>query len=120
MRILLAGPGLMGSQIAVEYALAGHDVTVLARDSAKASQRLASAWQTAEGMERWPDDAFETGGRNLVIASELETVDPPDLALESIVEDGAAKGELLRALATRFPKAILASNTSSISIGTLG
>jgi 3-hydroxyacyl-CoA dehydrogenase len=80
----------MGSQIAVEYALAGHDVTVLARDSAKASQRLASAWQTAEGMERWPDDAFETGGRNLVIASDLETVDPPDLALESIVEDARA------------------------------
>lgn len=110
----------MGSQIAVEYALAGHDVTVLARDREKANQRLVSAWQTAAEMNRWPADAFTHGRRAQAIAFDLDAVDGVDLVLESIVEDAPAKGELLRALAERFPEAILASNTSSISIGTLG
>ena len=31
MKIVLLGPGLMGAQIACEYALGGHDVVILAR-----------------------------------------------------------------------------------------
>ncbi len=120
MHILLAGPGLMGSQIGVEYALSGHDVTVLVRDARKAQQRIDAAWQTAEDMERWPEEAFARGRRSLALVSDLDAVDGADLVLESIVEDAAAKGELLRAAGERFPDAMLASNTSSISIGTLG
>lgn len=120
MRILIAGPGLMGSQIGVEYALAGHDVIFLARDAGKANQRIESAWQTAEAMGRWPDDAFATGRRTLAIASDLDAIENVDLVLESIVEDAAAKGALLKAAAEHFPDAMLASNTSSISIATLG
>jgi 3-hydroxybutyryl-CoA dehydrogenase len=71
-------------------------------------------------MDRWPADAFTRGRRAQAIAFDLDAVDGVDLVLESIVEDAPAKGELLRALAERFPEAILASNTSSISIGTLG
>ncbi len=120
MRILLAGPGLMGSQIGIEYALAGHTVTVLARDAGRASQRIDAAWQTAGEMNRWPEEAFARGRRALAIVSALDAVVAADLVLESIVEDASAKGALLRAAAERFPDAILASNTSSISIGTLG
>jgi 3-hydroxybutyryl-CoA dehydrogenase len=43
-----------------------------------------------------------------------------ELVLESIVEEAGAKGEVLRQAAGRFSRAILASNTSAISIGTLG
>jgi 3-hydroxybutyryl-CoA dehydrogenase len=110
----------MGSQIGVEYALSGHAVTFLVRDAGKAQQRIEAAWQTAAGMDRWPADAFTRGRRAQAIAFDLDAVDGVDLVLESIVEDAPAKGELLRALAERFPEAILASNTSSISIGTLG
>ena len=121
MRILIAGPGLMGSQIGVEYALAGHAVTFLARDAEKASQRIEAAWQTAAGMGRWPEEAFEEGRRQLAIASDLDAVEGPvDLVLESVVEDADAKGIVLRAAAERYPDAMLASNTSSISIGRLG
>ncbi len=120
MRILIAGPGLMGSQIGVEYALAGHEVTFLARDAGKANQRIEAAWQTAAEMNRWSDDAFARGRRELAIASDLDAVGTADLVLESIVEDAAAKGALLEAAAARFPGAMLASNTSSISIATLG
>jgi 3-hydroxybutyryl-CoA dehydrogenase len=110
----------MGSQIGVEYALSGHAVTFLVRDAGKAQQRIEAAWQTAAEMDRWPADAFTRGRRAQAIAFDLDAVDGVDLVLESIVEDAPAKGELLRALAERFPEAILASNTSSISIGTLG
>jgi 3-hydroxybutyryl-CoA dehydrogenase len=111
----------MGSQIGVEYALAGHDVTFLARDAGKAAERIEAAWQTAAAMGRWPEEALARGQRELAIASDLDAVDGPvDLVLESIVEDADAKGQALRAAAQRFPEAILASNTSSISIGRLG
>lgn len=121
MRILIAGPGLMGSQIGVEYALAGHDVSFLARDVEKARRRIDAAWQTAAMMHRWPDEAFDWGRGHLAIASELEAIEGPiDLVLESVVEDAEAKGVVLRAAAERFPQAMLASNTSSISIGRLG
>ena len=121
MRILIAGPGLMGSQIGVEYALAGHAVTFLARDAEKARQRIESAWQTATAMNRWPEEAFEEGRGQLAIVADLDAVDGPlDLVLESVVEDADAKGVVLRAAAERFPEAMLASNTSSISIGRLG
>jgi 3-hydroxybutyryl-CoA dehydrogenase len=121
MRILIAGPGLMGSQIGVEYALAGHQVTFLARNIKKASQRIESAWQTAGAMNRWPEESFDEGRRQLSIVSDLRAVDGPiDLVLESVVEDAEAKGVVLRAAAERFPEAMLASNTSSISIGRLG
>ncbi len=121
MRILIAGPGLMGSQIGVEYALAGHDVIFLARDVQKANERIDSAWQTAAEMNRWPEEAFQKGRGQLAIAADLDAVDGPlDLVLESVVEDAEAKGVVLRAAAERFPEAMLASNTSSISIGRLG
>ncbi|MEZ4504305.1 MAG: 3-hydroxyacyl-CoA dehydrogenase family protein [Thermomicrobiales bacterium] len=121
MRIVIAGPGLMGSQIGVEYALAGHAVVFLARDAAKAEQRIDAAWQTAGAVDRWPDAAFDDGRRRLSVVSAFSDVDGPvDLVLESVVEDAEAKGIVLRAAAERFPDAMLASNTSSISIGRLG
>jgi 3-hydroxybutyryl-CoA dehydrogenase len=121
MRILIAGPGLMGSQIGVEYALTGHAVTFLARDAEKARQRIESAWQTAAAMHRWSEEAFDWGRGKLAIAAGLDAVEGPvDLVLESVVEDAEAKGSVLRAAAERFPEAMLASNTSSISIGRLG
>lgn len=121
MRILIAGPGLMGSQIGVEYALTGHSVVFLARDAKKAHQRIESAWETAGAMDRWPDAAFELGRQLLTVAAELDAVEGPvELVLESVVEDAEAKGLVLRAAAERFPDAMLASNTSSISIGRLG
>lgn len=120
MRILIAGPGLMGSQIGVEYALAGHAVIFLARDVARADRRIDTAWQTAESMGRWTAEEIERGRRAIAIVSELDTVERVDLVLESIVEDAEAKGALLRAASRQFPEAILASNTSSIGIGSLG
>ncbi|MGH2557856.1 MAG: 3-hydroxyacyl-CoA dehydrogenase family protein, partial [Thermomicrobiales bacterium] len=43
-----------------------------------------------------------------------------DLVVESVVEDLAAKGDVLGQAAARFPSATLASNTSSISLTRIG
>ncbi len=57
--------------------------------------------------------------QSIEIASELPG-GPVDVVVESIVEDIDAKGTLLRQAAARYPDAVLASNTSSISITRLG
>jgi 3-hydroxybutyryl-CoA dehydrogenase len=44
----------------------------------------------------------------------------PELIVESLPEDLGLKAEVLRPLAARHPDAIVASNTSSISLGALG
>jgi 3-hydroxybutyryl-CoA dehydrogenase len=96
-------------------------VSFLARGAETARQRIEAAWQTAAAMDRWSEGAFEDGRQGLTVVAELDAVDGPvDLVLESVVEDVEAKGVVLRAAAERFPEAMLASNTSSISIGRLG
>ena len=47
MKIVLLGPGLMGSQIACEYALGGHEVVVLARRPDVARERIERGFSTA-------------------------------------------------------------------------
>jgi 3-hydroxybutyryl-CoA dehydrogenase len=50
----------------------------------------------------------------------LQAVAACDLAIESLPEDRELKAELLRVVAAASPEAILASNTSSLSITDLG
>src|SRR5919109_641215 len=47
MRVLVAGAGLMGSQIGCEYALGGHDVVLQARDLAAAAPDALVATNTS-------------------------------------------------------------------------
>ena len=47
-------------------------------------------------------------------------VDRCDLVVESVPEDLALKGEVLSPIAAHFPDAVIASNTSSLSIGEIG
>jgi 3-hydroxybutyryl-CoA dehydrogenase len=111
----------MGSQIGAEYALAGHDVVFYVRNLERARQRVAAAYALATEMERWTPERVAAARRRTGYATNLEEIDQqPDVFVESIVEDPAAKAQVLKAAARQFPDAILASNTSSISIGKLG
>jgi 3-hydroxybutyryl-CoA dehydrogenase len=91
MRVVVIGAGRMGSQIGEEYAAGGHEVTFVTRSTNDASRA------------RRTDDA-----------------PPADLVVESVPEDFALKVEVLGAAAAAHPDAVLASNTSSLSITTLG
>lgn len=121
MKVVLAGPGLMGSQIGCEFAIGGHEVVYLVNRREEAERRVAAAFDLAGTLGLWSDEAV-AGGRDRVGYAERVTECDPATALfiESIVEEHSAKFALLAAAAARLPNAILASNTSSIGITELG
>ena len=116
MRVTIVGAGLMGAQIGCEYALGGHDVTLVARDTAAAERRVESALQLVEGHAL--GETAPARGR-LRVTTELASA-ACELAVESVPEELELKARLLRDVAAGSPGAILASNTSSIPISALG
>ncbi|MEZ4499241.1 MAG: 3-hydroxyacyl-CoA dehydrogenase family protein [Thermomicrobiales bacterium] len=121
MKIGIGGPGLMGSQIGVEYALAGHDVVFLVRNLNQARHRVKTALALAATLSHWSEEAVTTGADRIAYVESIEEFDPEtELFLESIIEEPQAKIELLKSAGKQMPGAILASNTSSLSIGRLG
>jgi len=127
--VAIVGAGLMGSQIGCEYALAGCPVQWVVRDRARAERRVeqalalaqehgladAAAAARARASMSWSaDDDAASDDKSRASAG------APDLIVESLPEDLSLKAEVLGPLAARRPKAIIASNTSSISLGALG
>ena len=121
MNIVVAGPGLMGSQIGAELAIGGSAVTFLVNRRAEAERRVAAAFDLAATLDLWPAETVAAGRGHVEYAAAIDQLDPAtELFLESIVEESGPKVALLAEAAARLPNAILASNTSSISIGELG
>ena len=121
MRVVVVGAGLMGSQIAAEYALGGHEVLFMARRLPEAAARVERAFGVAAGTGLHPAGGVDAARGRVTAATEFPATGAPvDLVVESIVEDVDAKIEVLRHAADVAPDAILASNTSSLSITALG
>jgi 3-hydroxybutyryl-CoA dehydrogenase len=121
VKVVIVGAGLMGAQIGVEYALGGHEVACVARRPTEVGERILRALDLVAAHGLRPTAAVEAARRRLSVADGLELVEGgADLVVESVVEDLAAKVDVLRACAARFPEAILASNTSSLSVTALG
>ncbi len=120
MKIILLGPGLMGSQIACEYALGGHEVVVLARRPDVAGERIERGFSIARvhGLAN-PEDVAAARKR-MTIAEETDGADGARIIVESVVEDLAVKKEALLPVVARNPYAVVASNTSSIPITAIG
>jgi 3-hydroxybutyryl-CoA dehydrogenase len=120
MKIVLLGPGLMGSQIACEYALGGHEIVVLARRPDVAGERIERGFSTARvhGLAN-PEDVAAARKR-MTIAEETDGGDGARIIVESVVEDLAEKKGALLPIVARNPDAIVASNTSSIPITAIG
>jgi len=122
-RMAVVGAGQMGSGIAQVAAQAGVEVVLadatpeLAR---KGLERIAAALaKVVEKGKMSPGDRTALLGR-VKAAEELEDCARAQLLVEAIVESEGPKKELFRkADALLAPEAILASNTSSISITAL-
>jgi 3-hydroxybutyryl-CoA dehydrogenase len=121
VRIAVIGAGLMGAQIGFEYALGGHHVTLVARNASAVRDRIAAAVDLLErhGLSG-PEALVDAQARIRISASPGEDLAACELAIESVPEDVELKARLLGAVAAASPRAILASNTSSIAITTLG
>ena len=121
MNIVVAGPGLMGSQIGAELAIGGSNVTFLVRRPDEATRRVDAAFDLAASLGLWPAEAVAAGRGRATYADAVDRLDPDaGLFLESIVEERDPKVGLLAQAAERLPRAVLASNTSSIGIAELG
>ncbi len=116
MKVLVVGVGRMGSQIGCEYLAGGHDVVFLARDQMAAHARVRVALALASRAGRPHANAAPAPD----VRSVLEPGEHVDLLVESLPEDFALKVAVLAPLATASPSALVASNTSSLSIGALG
>ena len=116
----IVGAGVMGIGIAQVAALAGHPVRLLdARDGAAAAalERLAQTLAGLVGKGRLSDAQCQSALQRLQPVDRLAELADCDLVVEAIVERAEPKQALLRELdALLPPAALLASNTSSLSI----
>ena len=120
MKIVLLGPGLMGSHIACEYALGGHEVVVLARRPEVANERIERGFSTAREHGLATTEQADAARERMTIAQEMDIAVGAQIIVESVVEDLAEKKEALLPVVARNPDAIVASNTSSIPITAIG
>lgn len=122
--VAVVGAGLMGAQIGVEYALGGYDVVLITRSAASAADSVERArdalrFLAANGLAE-PPAADAAAGRLSGGADVSAGCAGAAVVVESVTEALATKAEVLRRAAAAAPEAILASNTSSLSITELG
>ena len=116
----VVGSGQMGSGIAQVFAVAGSKVLLFdARPAALAAAKGGIGGSLARVVKKGlmtEADAAAALARIATVEA-LAGLAPCELVVEAVVEDEKVKGEVFRTLdAVLAPTAILASNTSSISI----
>src|SRR5919197_857176 len=115
--VLVAGAGQMGGGIAQVVAASGrrvslHDAVPGAVERAFETMR-GSLTKLAEKGGAPPDEV-------LARVTEVDGLVPADLMIEAVIEDSRVKEEIFRRADATLPaEAVLASNTSSIPIGSL-
>jgi 3-hydroxybutyryl-CoA dehydrogenase len=123
-KIGVVGAGTMGNGIAQVFAQAGFDVC-LVDASAPAIERARGAIEKSLGKfvekGRLSGADRDAALARLATATDIEALAGTDYIVEAIFEDAKAKCELFARLDSMVrPDVILASNTSSIAITTLG
>jgi 3-hydroxybutyryl-CoA dehydrogenase len=118
LRVAVLGAGLMGSAIAAEYAAGGHGVRVTTSPATTAEVAMERVAAHLDQLQR-------RAAEPLVVevewaATTAEAVAGADLVVESLPEVAELKTAELAAAQAVVPGAILASNTSSLSLDALG
>ncbi|MBL8127817.1 MAG: 3-hydroxybutyryl-CoA dehydrogenase [Chloroflexia bacterium] len=121
-RVLVIGAGAMGSGIAQVIAESGVDVTLSDVDAPSLERGLAgiaARWDKAVANGKREAETV-SGYRSHLQSGDLSAAREADLVIEAIVERLPAKSALFTDLGQLAPaEAILASNTSSISVTAL-
>ncbi|HEV8610362.1 MAG TPA: 3-hydroxyacyl-CoA dehydrogenase family protein [Thermoanaerobaculia bacterium] len=124
MRILVVGAGVMGRGIAGLCALSGHETLVF--DADPEAQRhvrggIESSWARAVERGKAAAEAVENGRRILKVVQRLKNAAAVDFAIEAVPEAMDLKRMVMSELDDLCQEqAILASNTSSLSITRIG
>ncbi len=122
-KIGVVGAGLMGAEIGLVFALAGHDVILSDTGEAQLSvamERLARALDRGIQRGDYKDEEKPLALARMSTSVSLDPFAECDFVTEAVFEDEAIKAETWRKLdAICKPGCILASNTSTIPISTL-
>ncbi|MFC7052417.1 3-hydroxybutyryl-CoA dehydrogenase [Hansschlegelia quercus] len=119
-KIGVVGAGQMGSGIAHVVSLAGCDVILndVSQDKAKAGVELINAnMQRQTGKGAITDADREAALKRIATSSDFKELVDCDLVIEAATEDEQTKRKIYSELCPKLkPEAMLATNTSSISI----
>lgn len=122
--VLVVGAGTMGRGIAQVVAQSGFRTLLSDADAPaleRAMEQIPAAWERAASQGRITDAEAAAARNRLTAARGHGAAVEADLVIEAVVEDVAVKSTLFRELACLArPGTLLASNTSSISITSLG
>lgn len=123
-RVAVIGGGRMGSGIAHAFAVGGSSVIVLERDDASAASGLERVRDAIRASERRgtlrADDTLDEALARVSATTERAELAESELVVEAVPEDETLKRETLEGLAAVLSdRAIIASNTSSLSISAL-
>jgi len=122
-KIGIVGAGLMGAEIALVYALAGHDVVLTDRSDAEVGagiERLRTVLAKGVARSFYLPEASAAALARIHATTDLEQLTNCGLVIEAVFEDLAVKAQVLARLDTVCNSAcILATNTSTLPISTL-
>ena len=122
-KVGVVGAGLMGAEIALVFALAGHDVLLSDRTEAElktALERLARVLDRGIGRGFYKEEEKPAALARIRTTTALDDFADRDFVTEAVFENEAVKAEVYRALdRVCLARCILASNTSTIPISTL-
>jgi 3-hydroxybutyryl-CoA dehydrogenase len=124
MRILVVGAGVMGRGIAGVCAISGHETLVFDADPEAQRHvrgRIESSWARAVERGRIAPETVESGKHLLKVVQRLKDAANVDFAIEAVPEALDLKRMVMSELDDLCQEhAILASNTSSLSITRIG
>ncbi|MBW1783398.1 MAG: 3-hydroxyacyl-CoA dehydrogenase family protein [Deltaproteobacteria bacterium] len=120
-KVAVIGSGVLGTQIAVQSAHFGYDVSVYDSDPAsfeRAHQDLKSVLRKAVGQPLFTPVQWEEEAQKVSLCSDLtEALSEADLVIEAVPEDIEIKRNVFAKMDSLAPRrAILATNSSSIPI----
>ncbi len=119
-RIGVIGAGQMGTGIAHVLALAGYDVVLddLNKDAlGKSLERIEKNMQRQAAKGVISEDAIKPALARIRTTQSMDDLKDRELVMEAATEDEATKKKLFQELCPRLsPTAMLATNTSSISV----
>jgi 3-hydroxybutyryl-CoA dehydrogenase len=119
-RIAVIGAGVMGRGIALVSALAGFETRVVETNAAAGQSARGELEKIlARGREKgdWDDAALARATKNLGWSETLAGAQGCDLVIEAVPESIALKAEVYQGIASHLaPEAVIATNTSSLSI----
>lgn len=124
MKVCVVGTGTMGNGIAQTFAQAGHDVLLKGRSEAslqRAHKNISKSLDRMVSKGKMDEETQKAIEARIVDTMDFNDLRDSDLIIEVVAEQMPLKKEIFKTLdEVCKPEAILATNTSSLSITEIG